>query len=109
MFSLQKSPIETTIGILDPPVGNTRLQVTKLIASLILSNNADLVQELISLGTLQVLLDLFFKFQWNNFLHTQVEVCITSALKAVIPQENGDSNALCKHVRNYDFYVSSFL
>lgn len=56
------------------------------------------MQELITLDTLRVLLDLFFKYQWNNFLHTQVELCITSALKAQIPEELGDSNALCKHV-----------
>lgn len=79
-------------------MGNLRLQITKLIASVILSNNADAIQELITLNTMQVLLDLFFKYQWNNFLHTQVELCINSALKAEAPQDMGDCNALSKHV-----------
>ena len=26
--------------------------------------------------------DLFFKFPWNNFLHTQVEGCISAALSS---------------------------
>lgn len=79
-------------------MGNTRLQITKLIACVILSNNADAIQELITLNTMQVLIDLFFKFQWNNFLHTQVETCITSALKAPSSPDVGDCNALSKHV-----------
>lgn len=79
-------------------MGNTRLQITKLIACVISSNNADAIQELITLNTMQVLIDMFFVFQWNNFLHTQVEMCITSALKAPAPLEEGDCNALSKHV-----------
>lgn len=96
---LQKKAIETTFGVLEQPLGNTRLQVTKLLAAVISANNADVMQELIGLETMQVLLDLFFKYQWNNFLHTQVEMCISAALKAPqAPQETGDCNALCRHV-----------
>lgn len=99
---LQKKPIETTFGVLEEPLGNTRLQVAKLLAGIISTNNADVMQELIALDTMQVLLDLFFKYQWNNFLHTQVEMCISAALKApLVPQETGDCNALCRHVRSF--------
>ncbi|KAK9709780.1 Mitochondrial carrier protein [Popillia japonica] len=93
-----KAPINTTLGILDPPLGNTRLQVTKLIAAIIFSNNVELLQELASLGTMEVLLDLFFKYQWNNFLHTQVESCITAALKVECLSQQGDMNILSKHL-----------
>ncbi|XP_026283493.1 serine/threonine-protein phosphatase 6 regulatory subunit 3 isoform X1 [Frankliniella occidentalis] len=77
----QKPPVKTTVGTLDPPLGNTRLQVARLVAALIAVNNPAINQELANLGTIEVLLDLFFKYQWNNFLHTQVEQCIASALK----------------------------
>lgn len=50
---------------------------------------------------------MFFKYTWNNFLHTQVEICI--ALILASPFENADSgtmaaqdtagdNLLLKHV-----------
>lgn len=94
----KKKPIETTFGILEEPLGNTRLQIAKLFATVISTNNADVMQELISLDTMQVLLDLFFKYQWNNFLHTQVEQCVSAALKAQAPPETGDCNPLCRHV-----------
>ncbi|KAF5276505.1 hypothetical protein FQA39_LY06574 [Lamprigera yunnana] len=94
----KKKPINTTLGVLDPPLGNTRLHVTKLFASLISTNNMDLMNEIISLGTLQVLLDLFFAFPWNNFLHTQVQSCISSALKMPITISLEKDNALYKHL-----------
>lgn len=102
--------MRTTVGTLDPPLGNTRLQVARLISALVATNNPAVNQELANLGTLEVLLvrmiviisvctslkgnylifskcgctvfqDLFFKYQWNNFLHTQVEQCIAAALR----------------------------
>ncbi|KAK3909747.1 Serine/threonine-protein phosphatase 6 regulatory subunit 3 [Frankliniella fusca] len=76
-----KPPVKTTVGTLDPPLGNTRLQVARLVAALIAVNDPAINQELANLGTIETLLDLFFKYQWNNFLHTQVEQCIASALK----------------------------
>lgn len=101
-FIKQNKPIVTTYGILEQPLGNTRLQVARLLAAVISTNNADVMQELITLETMQVLLDLFFKYQWNNFLHTQVEMCINAALKTPqAPQETGDCNALCRHVRGF--------
>ncbi|KAK4877234.1 hypothetical protein RN001_009740 [Aquatica leii] len=95
----KKRSINTMLGILDPPLGNTRLQVTKLIATLISTNNLEFIKELILLGTLQVLLDLFFAFPWNNFLHTQVQSCLVFALKAPIPSGTDDEDiALYKHL-----------
>lgn len=59
----------------------------------------EILQELINLDTFKVLLELFFKFPWNNFLHTQVQMCIISALKVNVDVEKGDLNALHEHVR----------
>lgn len=46
----------TTIGCLDPPLGNTRLQTVRLIAALVLTNTHTVNVELANLGTIKVLL-----------------------------------------------------
>ncbi|XP_056633810.1 serine/threonine-protein phosphatase 6 regulatory subunit 3 isoform X1 [Diorhabda sublineata] len=92
-------PVSTTVGILDPPLGNIRLQVTKLFSALISTNNQELLKEIEMNETLSLLLDLFFKYQWNNFLHTQVENCLMGALKIHSSDDNDEtSNALSKHL-----------
>ncbi|XP_008200387.1 serine/threonine-protein phosphatase 6 regulatory subunit 3 isoform X2 [Tribolium castaneum] len=94
-----KSSINTSVGILETPLGNTRLQVTKLFAAIIASNNTRLAEEIVSMDTFSILLDLFFKYPWNNFLHTQVENCLISALKTHTTDEsNENSNALSTHL-----------
>ncbi|CAH1119628.1 unnamed protein product [Phaedon cochleariae] len=95
----KSNPVVTTVGTLNPPLGNARLQITKLIAALISSNNEDLLNKIVSTGTFSVLLDLFFKYHWNNFLHTQVENCLISALKThTFEEDDGKSNVLSKHL-----------
>ncbi|KAJ8919864.1 hypothetical protein NQ315_006393 [Exocentrus adspersus] len=96
--SFQMPIIVTTFGELNPPLGNTRLQVTKLLATVIAANNEELLTEMESTGTFTVLLDLFFKYPWNNFLHTQIENCFVSALKTHTSDEIDDTNALTKHL-----------
>ncbi|VEN40012.1 unnamed protein product [Callosobruchus maculatus] len=95
----KQQPILTTVGLLEPPLGNTRLQVTRLFAALITAGNEEILREIESIGTMNVMLDLFFKYQWNNFLHTQVKSCFISALKSNHTDEKGESlNALSKHL-----------
>lgn len=48
--------MKTTWGVLDPPVGNTRLSVVRLVASLLQSNTHSINVELINLNTLGVIL-----------------------------------------------------
>lgn len=92
----QKSPIKMTCGVVDPPLGNTRLHVIKLIAALISTHNSKVNKQLSELGTIQVLLDLFFRYTWNNFLHTQVGKCLALALNAELTpsQETGDNTLI---------------
>lgn len=52
----QKNVMKTTWGVLDPPVGNTRLNVVRLVASLLQSNTHSINTELINLNTLGVIL-----------------------------------------------------
>ncbi|XP_048765109.2 serine/threonine-protein phosphatase 6 regulatory subunit 3-like isoform X3 [Ostrea edulis] len=70
----------TTIGCLDPPLGNTRLQTVRLIAALVLTNTHTVNVELANLGLIKVLLDLCFHYVWNNFLHTHVSQCVNTIL-----------------------------
>ncbi|KAL5010453.1 hypothetical protein ScPMuIL_012758 [Solemya velum] len=70
----------TTVGTLDPPLGNTRLQITRLLSALLLTNTHTINVELANLGTTGILLDLYFQYVWNNFLHTNVVQYINTIL-----------------------------
>lgn len=45
----------TTIGHLEPPLGNTRLQIARLVSALVLTNTHSVNIELAHLGTIGVL------------------------------------------------------
>ncbi|XP_041355125.1 serine/threonine-protein phosphatase 6 regulatory subunit 3-like isoform X2 [Gigantopelta aegis] len=83
------STMPTTFGTLDPPLGNTRLQIARLITALLSTNTHSVNVELAHLGTVSILLDLYFKYIWNNFLHTQVEQCIVTILNNHPVEEEG--------------------
>ncbi|KAL4593332.1 serine/threonine-protein phosphatase 6 regulatory subunit 3 isoform X1, partial [Arapaima gigas] len=84
----KKNVMKTTWGVLDPPVGNARLNVVRLVASLLQTNTHIINLELIDLNTFGVILDMYFKYIWNNFLHIQVEIC-TAMILAMPPALNG--------------------
>ncbi|XP_027885694.1 serine/threonine-protein phosphatase 6 regulatory subunit 3 isoform X5 [Xiphophorus couchianus] len=103
----KKNVLKTTWGVLDPPVGNTRLNVVRLVASLLQCNTHSINAELINLNTLGVILDMYFKYIWNNFLHIQVEICTAMILAMppapVEPQPDGEpggtvESALIRHL-----------
>ncbi|KAM3832640.1 serine/threonine-protein phosphatase 6 regulatory subunit 2 isoform 2-T2 [Vipera latastei] len=77
--------ILTTIGVLEEPLGNARLHGARLIAALLHTNTPSINRELCRLNTVDLLLDLFFKYTWNNFLHFQVELCVTAILMHSVP------------------------
>nr|XP_057923272.1 serine/threonine-protein phosphatase 6 regulatory subunit 2a isoform X2 [Doryrhamphus excisus] len=76
----KKGAILTTVGVLDQPLGNARLHVARLVAALLQTTSPSICQQLCNLGTMDLLLDLFFKYSWNNFLHFQVELCVAAIL-----------------------------
>ncbi|XP_020648358.1 serine/threonine-protein phosphatase 6 regulatory subunit 1 isoform X1 [Pogona vitticeps] len=78
----KKEALQTTWGILDPPLGNTRLHVVKLLASSLSTNNTALQDEIIELGAINTMLDLYFKYTYNNFLHAQVEACLSNVFSS---------------------------
>lgn len=78
----QKLCWTTTFGVLDPPLGQTRLEVCHLVNALINSNNEDVNKKLAELGALPTILDLFFEYSWNNFLHTQVAQLVSAVVSS---------------------------
>uniref|UniRef100_A0A8C7J4T4 Protein phosphatase 6 regulatory subunit 2 n=1 Tax=Oncorhynchus kisutch TaxID=8019 RepID=A0A8C7J4T4_ONCKI len=84
----KKSAILTTVGLLEEPLGNARLHVARLVAALLQTSAPSVCQELCKLTTMDQLLDLFFKYSWNNFLHFQVELCVASILNHSAGPEN---------------------
>uniref|UniRef100_A0A6Q2WV70 Protein phosphatase 6, regulatory subunit 2b n=1 Tax=Esox lucius TaxID=8010 RepID=A0A6Q2WV70_ESOLU len=92
----KQTPMLTSLGVLEVPLGNCRLHVARLMASLLVT------LELCTLDTVNLLLDLFFKYTWNNFLHFQVELCVASSvLKSSLPSVPPDistHNPLVTHL-----------
>lgn len=92
----------TTLGLLNPPFGFTRLQVLRLMSTALMAGSTAFNQKFIELEMFTVLLDLFFQYPWNNFLHTQVLQCVNIVLEydhnPQLSQEN--SVSIQDHVRD---------
>ncbi|KAL2762760.1 serine/threonine-protein phosphatase 6 regulatory subunit 1 [Daubentonia madagascariensis] len=95
-------PLRMTWGSLDPPLGNMRLHVVKLLASALSANDAALTQELLALDVPNTMLDLFFHYVFNNFLHAQVEGCVSTMLSSGPPPDSSSEiptqNPVVKHL-----------
>ena len=72
--------IESSGGDRIVPLGNARLQLVRLIVALFHTGVDDVQNQFIALNTMQILLDLFFDFELNNFLHMQVEQAVISVI-----------------------------
>ncbi|KAM5334681.1 serine/threonine-protein phosphatase 6 regulatory subunit 2 isoform 2-T7 [Glossophaga mutica] len=87
----KKKAILTTIGVLEEPLGNARLHGARLMAALLHTNTPSINQELCRLDTMGLLLDLFFKYTWNNFLHVQVELCVAAILSHAVREDGAEA------------------
>jgi len=72
--------MQCTFGALNPPLGSTRLHVCKLLSAILITNTHNTNVQLTHLRIFNVLLDLFFRYEYNNFLHTQVVQCLQTVL-----------------------------
>ncbi|XP_074182759.1 serine/threonine-protein phosphatase 6 regulatory subunit 2 isoform X2 [Rhinolophus sinicus] len=88
----KKKAILTTIGVLEEPLGNARLHGARLMAALLHTNTPSINQELCRLNTMGLLLDLFFKYTWNNFLHFQVELCVAAILSHAVCEDRPEAS-----------------
>ncbi|KAL6967252.1 hypothetical protein U1Q18_033056 [Sarracenia purpurea var. burkii] len=74
--------LPTTYGELRPPLGKHRLKIVEFIAVLLKTGNEVAEKELVTSGTIQRVLDLFFEYPFNNSLHHHVESIILSCLES---------------------------
>lgn len=74
--------LPTTYGELRPPLGKYRLKIVEFIAVLLKIGNEVAEKDLVSSGTIQRVLDLFFEYPYNNALHHHVESIIFSCLES---------------------------
>ncbi|KAM2060890.1 hypothetical protein TB2_046014 [Malus domestica] len=72
----------TTYGKLQPPLGQHRLKIVEFVAVLLSVGGETVEKELIRLGAIQRILDLFFKYPYNNFVHHHIENIIVSCLES---------------------------
>ncbi|CBI16320.3 unnamed protein product, partial [Vitis vinifera] len=80
--SSDEKVLPTTYGELRPPLGKHRLKIVEFIAVLLRTGNEIAEKELVSSGTIQRVLDLFFEYPYNNSLHHHVESIILSCLES---------------------------
>ncbi|XP_038881900.1 serine/threonine-protein phosphatase 6 regulatory subunit 2 isoform X2 [Benincasa hispida] len=71
----------TTYGKLQPPLGKHRLKIVEFI-SVLLTVGSKAAEELINLGAIKRIWDLFFEYPYNNFLHHHVENIVVSCLES---------------------------
>nr|VDC61512.1 unnamed protein product [Brassica rapa] len=72
----------TTYGKLQPPLGKHRLKIVEFISVLLTVGSEAAEKEVIRLGVVKRVLDLFFEYPYNNFLHHNVENVILSCLES---------------------------
>ncbi|XP_050368039.1 uncharacterized protein LOC126786303 isoform X2 [Argentina anserina] len=72
----------TTYGKLQPPLGKLRLKIVEFISVLLTVGIQATEKQLIHTEAIPRVLDLFFKYPYNNFLHHHVENIIVSCLES---------------------------
>ncbi|KAK4858192.1 hypothetical protein QYF36_012552 [Acer negundo] len=80
--SSEESVLQTTYGKLQPPLGKHRLKIVEFISVLLTVGSEAAEKELIQLGAVKRILDLFFEYPYNNFLHHHVEDIIFSCFES---------------------------
>ncbi|KAM7256691.1 hypothetical protein ACFE04_012432 [Oxalis oulophora] len=79
--SSSETMLLTTYGKLQPPLGKHRLKIVEFISVLLTVGSEAAEKELIRLGAVKRIWDLFFEYPYNNFLHHHVENIILACLE----------------------------
>uniref|UniRef100_A0A1D1Y0D9 Serine/threonine-protein phosphatase 6 regulatory subunit 3 n=1 Tax=Anthurium amnicola TaxID=1678845 RepID=A0A1D1Y0D9_9ARAE len=80
--SSPESVLPTTYGSLQPPLGKHRLKIIEFISVLLTTGSEAAENVLIQIGAIRRILDLFFEYPFNNFLHHHVENIVVSCLES---------------------------
>jgi len=81
----QLDPVVTSTGTLEPPMGEMRLKVVEHLLTLfriVVERYTFIGKDITSLDVFNILLDLFFKYEFNNILHCQVFSVIQMVLES---------------------------
>lgn len=81
-ISSSETILATTYGSLQPPLGKHRLKIVEFISVLLTVGSEAAETELIRLGAIKRIFDMFFEYPFNNFLHHHVENIIGSCLES---------------------------
>ncbi|KAG8365659.1 hypothetical protein BUALT_Bualt18G0129000 [Buddleja alternifolia] len=85
-LSSEDHVVLTTYGKLQPPLGKHRLKIIEFISVLVAVSSEVAEKDLIHLGAVKRILELFFEYPYNNFLHHHVEQVVISCLGSKNPQ-----------------------
>jgi hypothetical protein len=88
--------IINSTGKLDPPLGQNRLKILEVVHALASLKNVEVEAKMIELGVLPTVLDLFFKYEWHNFLHNLTNNLIQSKFPVSFPCLHGAAGTLCE-------------
>ncbi|KAL1562567.1 serine/threonine-protein phosphatase 6 regulatory subunit 1-like [Salvia divinorum] len=80
--SSEEHNLLTTYGKLQPPLGKRRLKIIEFISVLVAVSSEAAEKELIRLDAMERILQLFFQYPYNNFLHHHVEHIVISCLES---------------------------
>ncbi|KAM3361708.1 serine/threonine-protein phosphatase 6 regulatory subunit 3 [Capsicum galapagoense] len=99
-ISSEDNVLPTTYGSLHPPLGKHRLKIIEFVSVLVSVSSEAAENELIRLGAVKRILELFFEYPYNNFLHHHVETIIISCLESkniqFVEHLLGDCNLVMK-------------
>ncbi|GAB2248108.1 hypothetical protein Droror1_Dr00007990 [Drosera rotundifolia] len=98
--SSEGTVLPTTYGKLQPPLGKHRLKIVEFVSILLSVGGEAAENKLMQLGAVNLILDLFFKYPYNNFLHHFVEdiviACLESKNGSLVKHILGDCNLIEK-------------
>ncbi|CAI9261918.1 unnamed protein product [Lactuca saligna] len=80
--STDENVLLTTYGKLQPPLGKHRLKIVEFISVLMSVRSEAAENELVRLGVLRRILELFFQYPYNNFIHHHAEQIIVCCLES---------------------------
>ncbi|KAL8113289.1 hypothetical protein AgCh_020557 [Apium graveolens] len=80
--SSEENVLTTSYGKLHPPLGKHRLKIVEFISVLVTVSSEAAEKELMRLGAIKRILELFFEYPYNNFLHHHVEEIILCWLES---------------------------
>lgn len=77
----------TPYGVLNPPLGLTRIKAVALLVALLRSGRVDAVAGVVASGAVSKCLDLFIAYPFNNLLHHHVAALLLTALDGIGHEE----------------------